>query len=498
MKTALAAVVTLGFVTFLSMPASAGTPAPAPAPKATAPVGPGALFVESEEGAASRLVLSGMVRTRLDYTRNYDDFKSSAGRNYRDDVNSRVQLGFLFQLNENVDIFVQPQVDYYWGGRDISRDNNGPDDAIYAAGDDNLRMYQAWVALHPEILGRDSVLKVGRMELGLGNGMVVGDNSRYEGLSFDAVRLDLKLVQDLTTSIFGAKVIENDVAYVNGLSTDISTDDPADLYLWGIYNSYNGLADTTIDVYGLLLQGERGIAGATINNYNGVAVVEQNLVTLGARLAINPIELAPGGAFNFDLSLEAATQLGNNDVAGVHSRITDAYAFEGEVGLTLGTVPMAPRLAIGTALATGDSDPASDRDHTFQPIFEDTTNRLGDADMFSLSNLKCWFLKGSVKPAEKLELGAAYYRFEAMHVETAVGGGNFTQPANGAGAFAAAAGEDNDVADEFDFYADYKLTKNVGLRGVYAMVDPSEFIHDKAGFSNSQADRFFATLVVKW
>lgn len=484
MRTALAVIVTLGLVTFLALPASAApAPAPAPAPKAAAPapVGPGALFVESEEGAATKLVISGSIRTCWDTTRNMDDFDSDNGRNYREYLDSRVELGFLFQLNEGVEVFLQPQVNYVWGNRQVNQAN----------GDDNLRLYQAWVALHPEILGRDSVLKVGRQELVLGSEMLVGNNSRYSGLSFDAIRLDLKLADGLTTSLFGAKLLENDRGYVGGVSTDISTEDPGDAYLFGLWNTYTGLADTTIDVYGLLLQAERGQGNGTntLDVYN-----EVNLWTIGARLAIKPMELAANHAFDLDFSIEGATQFGTTD-DGTERDVTDAYALESELGVTLGSISWTPRLAIGTALASGDSDPANDKARTFSPLFQDTTERLGDADMVSLSNLKSWYLKGSLKPTEKLEVGATYFRFEAMHVEDTVGGGNLAGPTNG---LPGIAGNDNDVGDELDFYADVKLTKNVSLRGVFAWVDPSDMVTDQPGYGNSPASRLFAVLAVKW
>ncbi|HOX06071.1 MAG TPA: alginate export family protein [Planctomycetota bacterium] len=497
MRTAFAAVVTLGLVAFLAVPALAGAPAPAPAPapKAAAPVGPGALFVESEEGAATKLVISGSIRTVWDYTRNMVDFNSENGnRNYREYLDSRVELGFLFKLADNVDVFLQPQANYVWGGRRITSgtDTNTDDLSVSnAQGDDGLRIYQAWVALQPDILGMNTVIKVGRQELELGSEMLVGNNSRYDGLSFDAVRMDIKPIDGLTTTLFGAKVLENDRAYVNGASTDISVEDPGDAYLFGLWNTFTGIADTKIDVYGLGFHSERGqgTTNNTLQVYN-----EVSLYTIGARLAIKPIELAEKNALDVDLSIEAATQFGRIDDGVDPVDISGAWGLEGEIGLTLGNTPWTPRFALGVALASGDTGDGSTDDHTFQPLFQDTTQRLGDADLVSLSNLKCWFAKASVKPAEILEIGGAFYRFEAMHVETDVGGGNLTQPGNG---FAGLAGLDNDVANEVDIYADFKLTRNVSLRAVYAWVDPNDFLNDNLD-GNSPASRFFAVLTVKW
>jgi hypothetical protein len=498
MRTALAALI-LGLVT---LPALAGpAAAPAPAPKATAPVGPGALFVESEEGAATKLVISGSFRTVWDNTWNLNDFNSESGRSHQEYLDSRLELGFLFQLQEGVEVFVQPQVNYVWGGRQIGTDSGG-DTSASSAGNDNLRIYQAWVALHPELFGLNPVIKVGRMELAFGSEMILGNNTRYGGQSFDAVRLDVKPLPGLTTTLFGAKVVENDQDYVNGLSTGSDKHKTqSDAYLCGLWNTLvlDGL-DTSIDLYGLLFQAQDGIQDTTtiLSDYNGVPLTKQELYTLGARVKVTPIELAPKHAFDLDFSAEVAVQLGTvyedntNDEHNV-----EAYAFETEFGMTFGAIPWTPRLAVGLALASGDRNPGDQTERTFRPLFQDTTDRLGDADLVSLSNLTCWFVKASVKPLEKLEVGTAYYRFEAMQTESDVGGGNYTQLNNGLTPGAGVDNDDNDLGDELDIYADIKLTKNVSLRGVFAWINPEDFLID-SGKGNSPGSRLFAVLAVKW
>lgn len=497
MRTALAAI---SLVALLALPALAGTPAPPPppTPKATAPVGSGALFVESEEGAATKLVISGTLRTVWDYHRDMEDFDSHSGRSHNEYIDSRLELGFLFTLQEGVEVFVQPQATYVWGGRQ----SVGGDEQ--AAGDDHLRLYQAWVALHPEMFGLNPVIKIGRQELVFGSEMLLGNNTRYSGLSYDALRFDVKPLPGMTTSLFAAKLVENERGYVNGDSTQLNDkhDDPSDTYLYGLWNTLvlDGL-DTTIDFYGLLLQAERGFEDGTasITTLGGEDLREQDLFTLGARVKITPIELAPKHAFDLDFSVEGALQFGKiyeGTGATAEEKDVEAYAFESELGMTLGAVPGTPRLAVGVAVASGDRSPGSDVDRNFRPLFQDTTDRLGDADLVSLSNLKCWFLKASVKPAEKLEVGAAYFRFEAMHTESNVGYSYYTQPLTGLTTDASVDNGDNDVADELDLYADVKLTKNVCLRGVFAWVNPEDFINESAG--NSPASRLFAVLVVKW
>jgi hypothetical protein len=510
MRTALAV---LGLVAFLALPAFAGTPAPTPMPAPKAPAadasGPGALFVESDPDGANKLVLSGSIRTVWDYHRNFTDFNSNSDRVWSEYVDSRVEMGFLFKLNDGVDVFLQPQVNYVWGGRrlTVGADSAGPPPDTFAVEDgvnnDNLRIYQAYVALHPEFGRVTTTLKIGRQELSFGSEMLLGNDTRYNGLSFDAVRLDVSgLAEGLTTTLFGAKVVENDRLYVNGISTgmDLAGYKPADAYLFGLWNTLVlEKYDTTIDLYGLLFRTENGIAAGAVSDYNGVPLPEEDVWTLGSRVNARPIELTRDHSVDLDFSIEGAAQFGSTDVGGVHSRITDAYALETELGVSFNgerkKKAWVPRVALGLALATGDKNPGDDRIHTFQPLFEDTCQRLGDADLFSLSNLKCWYVNGSVNPLLNLEVGATYYRFEAAHVEDTIGGGNFTQPGNG---FAGIAGSDNDVADEFDFYADWKISKNVSLRTVLAWVDPADQIREQPGTANSPATRLFTCLVVKW
>jgi len=472
MRTILAVGMAVGLAAFLSAPAKAGAPAPAPA---AAPAG-GGLFVESEDGAVSKLTISGEVYNRYEFQKNMQDFNSETNDNEDWGV-SRIRLGLAFQLNDDVEVFLQPQGFYVWGGQ------NGQNSPGTAAADrDSLDVYQAFVTLHPEVLGMESALKIGRQELAFGSEMLLGNNTRYSGLSWDALRLDVKPAADLTTTLFAAKIVENDAT--SPLGTDDTSANPGgrnDVHLFGWWNTYTGFADTTVDFYALALQGES-------DNVNVATGYDDGTVyTLGARVKIDEIDVV-GNVFDF--SAEIATQVGEIDTIGAGDEdldVKDCYAFEAELGYKLPLV-WSPRAAIGLAWASGTDGDADGESNTFNPLFEDSGGaRLGEADVFQLSNIRCFYASLTMKPmdSEKVTTGIAYYRFEAMHVEDDIGNTGITS-----------AGSDNDVADEIDLFVDYAMSKNVGMRATYGMVDPADVIRDQ--LANSPASRLFLTLNVKW
>lgn len=521
MRTLLAAVAVVGLVALLSLPAEAGTPAK-PAPKVTQAAEPdlgGAELLTDKEHGFSKLTITGQIYSFYDYRRNLDTFE----RHDNDVLDwgvTRVRLGLDFKLTDNVEAFVQPQAYYVWGGQ--SGYNEPGNDPYYShtTDRDSLDIYQAYVVLKPELGSLQTDLKLGRQELVFDDSqMILGNNSGNGGLSFDAARLDLKVLPELTTSLFGAKVVENDAANVNGgiqqarfSQTPVGggpygVNDPhQDVNLFGVWNTITLKdLDTRIDVYGLLLQSELMSESASADPIYAPGYNAGDIYTIGAELNIKPIGI--GAAGNLDLYLQGATQFGTiRTDKDTKNDITDAYAFEGEIGY-LPPLVMSPRVAFGAAWASGTKDFGNgEKLHTFQPFYGNTANRLGDADMFSLSNISAIYAKLEFKPLDveglenkKLTLGGAWFMFEADEVNETVGGGNYTQPNNG---ILDKSGLDNDVANEVDIFADYQFNKNVGARATWAIVDPQAFIeHNNDGtnsFGNHNGQRVLVTLDVKW
>lgn len=466
----------------------AAEPAPlAPLPPPRAPGAAAEVRPLKVEGGDAKLTITGELLSRFELQNNMQDFNSDT-RDTEDWVDARARLGFKFEL-QDTEVFIQPQARYVWGGQSGYNDpgTGAPADLVDR---DSFDLYQARVTLLPETLGTEvTSLTVGRTELALGSEMLVGDNSRYGGLSFDAVRVDTRLMDNLDTAIFGAKVVENDAFAATGLVlnglTAGATDNRADVYLFGLWNTYTVEEDTKLDLYALLVKSEMDATTSDATFTPGF--FDGDLYTLGARLKFDSI---PMDAHTLDLSVEVATQVGEQDVAGQNFDVKDTYGLEAELGFRPDLV-WKPRIAGGFAWASGDSDPNDTEINTFNSLFEDTEGRLGDSDIFLLSNIRCWYLKAELEPEDvivDLKVGAAYFRFEAME-ESDVAGGAL---ANGAGTTA------NNIGDELDVYADYVINKHASLKLTWAHLDPQAFVNDQAGLDNSPANRFFVSLGVKW
>jgi len=465
MKTLLTVGLSLGLVAAMGLSASAG--APAPAPRAVA--GGGGLFVESADAMSTKVTVSGEIRNRWEAIRNNMEDFSSATHDHHEWVDSRVRLGLLFELKEGYEVFLQSQTRYIWGDDDST------------GGDNDLELYQAYVKMNPEILGYKTTLTIGRSELALGSEMLLGNDSKYDGLSHDLVRLDVSPIENLTSSLFVAKLVDNDVNL--GENPAIGPVNGAvvlnDTHLWGLWNTYQINEDALVDAYLLYLQSDQEYTAGTPT----LTTMDAKLWTLGTRLKIDTFEL---GGQKFDASAEVAVQMGKVNF-GTDLDVQDSYAFEVEGGWM---VPLAwsPRLALGMAWASGDDDATDGNFNTFMPLYEDVQGRLGKADLFTLQNIRCWYTTLTCNPMENKDLtaGISYLKFNAFEEHDQLGAGG----SNGLDSNV------NDMADEFDVFVGYKLSDNASLKGCWSWVEPEDMIHDSLG--NSPAHRIHATLEVKF
>ena len=119
----------------------------------------------------------------------------------------------------------------------------------YLTGIDNrgasdVNLYQAYVNVK-NLWGTPLSLRVGRQELVFGSEFLLGNNSSMPiapGLSFDAIRLTF--ANDMfKADAFAAKLAESFQNFGKG-----------DVDLYGVYGSYIGIEDITLDAYWLMIQ----------------------------------------------------------------------------------------------------------------------------------------------------------------------------------------------------------------------------------------------------
>lgn len=482
MKKLLTFGVSLSLVALMGLTAHAGA---APAPAATAGASSGGLFVESEESMSTKLVVSGELRTRWEgIRRNMTDF-STENHDFGEYVDNRLRLGLLFSLASNYEVFVQAQNRSVWGGRNGQNTVGGGNEEDV----DSFNVYQAYVRMQPNILGYDTVLTVGRQEIALGSEMLLGNDSNNAGISWDAVRLDFTPMDNLSTSLFVAKIVENSVNF--GASDGVSLDNTTntnngsvdDTHLYGVWNTYHFSDDTLLDAYVLYLY-ENDEGGGQYTLYG----VDAKVFTIGARLKADQLELL---GQKFDASAELAVQAGQVNINTEDLDVQDAFAFEWEVGWSP-VIMWSPRFAAGMAWASGDDDATDGNYNHFSSLFQDA--RMGNSELFVLENLRCWYVEAAFKPmdSEKLTAGARYLKYNAFEE-----GDNVTTGGN-VGGQAIGPSNVNDVADEFNVWMGYKLSENADLGACWSWIEPDDQIHDTATLGNSPAHRVNLTLTVKF
>ena len=336
-------------------------------------------------------------------------------------VEQRTRLNFKADFTDNVSTFIE--VDNYgnWGTDFRSDYFTGLDGA--SGGD--VALYQAYIEAN-EMWGTPLRLRVGRQELAFGSQWLVGVNdasSFFQGLSFDAIRLDYTTDQ-FTVAAFASKLAE-------GLD-DLYSESDVDFY--GIYGSYTGIEDVTIDAYWLYLRDDGG----------RLAAVETDIHTIGLR--------GNGKIGAFDFEAEVAYQFGDLDVAGPGGE-TDYGNFAGnvEVGYTFDAT-IQPRIYLGGAYLGGDTDD----DLSFNRLFSNW-EYSEFIENTELSN--AWLLRAgvSIMPTESVKLALAVTYFQ---VDDTIDTPGFLFFDGDEG--------DDELGWEVGLYGSYQYSEDLAFRAGYA------------------------------
>lgn len=346
---------------------------------------------------------------------------SDAGPDYRLAA-QRTRLHVKADFTNEVNAFIEFDAYTIWGTGFRSNYLTGADMADGGASDVNL--YQAYVEANG-MWGTPLRLRVGRQELFFGKGWLVGANNQrpeFAGLSFDALRLTCA-TDVFSVDAFAAKLQENGVFEEDG-----------DVDLYGVYGSYYGIEDVTLDAYWLWLRDGRRVNDTNlvwwrewIENVLGRDDYDvTNLHTLGLRGSA-----VLGG---FDIEAEAAYQFGDaggigwsytyDGVYGDDEAEFDAWAADLEVGYTVDT-RWQPRFYLGAAYFGGEDNrdvnfwewlttpSQGEASISFNRLFSDRTYSYFLDEMGQMSNV--WTVRGglSARPTESIEAGLDLSYFQA-------------------------------------------------------------------------------------
>jgi len=429
----------------------------------------GVQFLDGNGKALGELVksvtLSGVLRSRIEVVENLltfdDDLDDSA-----DYVDNLVRLGLGFELVDGVSALVELQVNEVWGANTVGAD-------------EDVDIYQAYVDIETKLpfggadgSGLPITVRIGRHEIVLGDEMLLGDDSYYDGLTHDAVHVMGDDGAGFTWSLVLGRSEEEDVSDIAAVpalrvAAGAGVSEEEDDNLYALCGTYTGLQDTTIDGYLII-----------VDDNEDTAVAEETRYTLGGRVATS---YALDDKNVLDGKLELAYQFGDDAADGDGDGDNDgigAFAAEFEIGWTpnKGDPEWEARFALGLNFASGDDDLTDDDAETFDPLSGDVHERLGKADVLVLSNIMAYYLEAVAKPVEQAELGITYL------IATA-------EEDNAAG--------DDDILDELDLWAGYTVTENLSLEAGVAIVMPDDWLVG-AGGPDDNAFRVFIEANVKW
>ena len=304
-----------------------------------------AALVLSVSGAAlaelQNVEVGGSLKIRGSYWR-YDTLGATSF------VEQRTALNVKADFTNDISTFVEFDSYGDWGQGFRSNYLTGID----GRGASDVSLYQAYINVK-DLWGTPLSLRVGRQELSFGAEFLLGNNSSapyFRGLSFDAVRLTYATDQ-FKVDAFAAKLAENFQNFGKG-----------DSDLYGVYGSYIGIENVTLDAYWLYLRDDT-IAGK-----------DTDIHTLGLR--------GSGNVGSFDFEAEVAYQLGHVDgqpsacPLGFGEADVSYGAFGGHtiVGYTFDTAWQPRVFGLFAYYGAGDADTSlwsNDRTLPFNRLFSD-------------------------------------------------------------------------------------------------------------------------------
>jgi hypothetical protein len=302
-------------------------------------------------------------------------------------VEQRTLLNVKADFTNDVSTFIE--LDSYgdWGQGFRSNYLTGID----GRGGADVNMYQAYVNVK-NLWGTPLSLRVGRQELVFGSEFLLGNNDNgplFTGLSFDAIRLSF--ANDMfKADAFAAKLAESFQNFGKG-----------DVDLYGVYGSYIGIEDVTLDAYWLYVQ-DNTVVGRDIDIH-----------TFGLRGA--------GTLSGFDFDAEVAYQMGNQDGwpsacplgFGEADVKYDTFGANAELGYTF-DMAWQPRVFGKFAYyGGGEADTckwSNDRTLPFNRLFSDMSYSPFLDTQRNLTNIFFYSLGVQVMPTEcvSLKLAGSY------------------------------------------------------------------------------------------
>ena len=268
-------------------------------------------------------------------------------------VEQRTRLNVKADFSQDVSAFIELDSYDTWGEDFRSNYITGADTRPATA--DDVEVYQAYIQAD-QMFGMPLRLRVGRQELAFGSQWLMGVNdtsSGFFGLSYDAIRLTY------ATDQFSIDAFAGQIAPESS-----PTEEDGDTWIYGIYGSYTGLENITIDAYYFLI---RDAASLNDTNYSWFGEWLEDVFNLDDYdvTNLNTIGLRGAGTIGaFDFEAEVAYQWGDAGqvgslfspgVYGDDGADFDSWGLNLEVGYTF-DMAWQPRVYLGYAYLDGEDN----------------------------------------------------------------------------------------------------------------------------------------------
>jgi hypothetical protein len=281
------------------------------------------------------LTLDGELRLRFE---SRDGATPFAGSESESMSSGRFRFGLRAELDERFAAYAQFQ-------KLVMDEGEDSDDYVH----------QAFLDWSEAAFGTD--LQIGRFELDLGSGLLVGtDDWNGTGRAFDGVRAT-RAGETYTATLFWTQPVEEQAVAAG-----------VDQSFGGVWLEYPITSAVTVDVDGLTRNDSTGSTSDLADQ------------TVGGRLRGETLD---GLRWSAELAAQVGEQ-GPLDAGGLIAagEVAMPFASEGEAGL-------------GFLWASGDDDPADGDQDAFVPLYDERHALLGAADLVAPSNVLDVYARGS-------------------------------------------------------------------------------------------------------
>jgi len=455
-----------------------------------------AAAASSDDDSDNKFTIHGEVRFRGEFWNNLHDFTDTAdpGQLSFDSNDSfdmfpyRVRLAAKGDLGHDIWVYGEFQNAGVAGNRFSETEPLlGGNETLFTGGSETI-LYQGYVKLKD--IGSSNVdLTIGRQELVFDRGLHFSSLDFYNGISHDGVVADWDW-DNMSFSGFWLRASESNTvfSFLNapaGADNDvlgahwkmmIGKDDDQDVAAYAFYQTQNTGAITGSQ--------DRG-----------------GIYTIGGRWG-KMVHGQSGWSWNAEASYQfgdfSCYFFGNNptgDCSATNTKQTldqKAWVFEGALGYTWHNGGTDQKVWGGTTWASGDDDPNDQDQSAFTPLYTDFHNRLGYADLFTISNIQAYNVGYKLTLDDKHVFGATYYIFKAMETETDTLSPLTFGLTGDAVADACASGGgiscSKDLGQELDLYYNYNMTENFSFDTAISWFDPGDAVEDHwSGFGAEDA-----------